>query len=83
MAEIQALLEKIQADQAFRAEILASASMDDAVAVVNARGFSVSKADWLAHQAQQTLELSDEELEKVAGGRDYNSLSACGEWESC
>ncbi len=31
-------------------------------------GFDVSKADWLKFQAQQTLELSDEELENVSGG---------------
>jgi hypothetical protein len=33
-------------------------------------GFDVNKADWLKHQARQTLKLSDEELEGVAGGRD-------------
>ena len=32
-------------------------------------GFDVSKADWLKYQAQQTLELDDEELEGMAGGR--------------
>jgi len=32
-------------------------------------GFDVSKADWLKYQANQTLELSDEELEGVAGGK--------------
>jgi predicted ribosomally synthesized peptide with nif11-like leader len=31
-------------------------------------GFDVSKEDWLKHQANQTLELSDKELERVAGG---------------
>jgi predicted ribosomally synthesized peptide with nif11-like leader len=31
-------------------------------------GFDVTKADWLKHQANQSLELSDEELEGVAGG---------------
>jgi hypothetical protein len=31
-------------------------------------GFDVSKADWLRYQANQTVELSDEELEGVAGG---------------
>ena len=34
-------------------------------------GFDVSKADWLKHQAKQTLELSDEELETVSGGRGH------------
>jgi len=38
------------------------------VALANEAGFDVSKADWLRHQAKQTLELSDEELEGVAGG---------------
>jgi predicted ribosomally synthesized peptide with nif11-like leader len=33
-------------------------------------GFDVSKSDWLKHQAKQTLELSDEELEGVAGGKE-------------
>jgi len=32
-------------------------------------GFDVSKADWLKYQAKQNLELSDEELEGVTGGR--------------
>ena len=31
-------------------------------------GFDVSKADWLMYQSQQALELSDKELESVAGG---------------
>ena len=31
-------------------------------------GFDVTKADWLKHQAKETLELSDEELEEVTGG---------------
>jgi predicted ribosomally synthesized peptide with nif11-like leader len=45
-------------------------------------GFDVSKAEWLKFQAKQTLSLSDEELEVVAGG--YNddttgcSFTACG-----
>jgi hypothetical protein len=36
--------------------------------MVQEAGFDVSKADWLRHQAKQTLELSDSELESVAGG---------------
>lgn len=38
------------------------------VALAKEAGFDVSKADWLKYQAKQTLELSDEELEAVAGG---------------
>jgi predicted ribosomally synthesized peptide with nif11-like leader len=38
------------------------------VALAKEAGFEVSKADWLKYQAKHTLELSDEELEGVAGG---------------
>ena len=31
-------------------------------------GFEVSPADWLKHQAEQVLELSDEELDQAVGG---------------
>jgi len=37
-------------------------------------GFDVSKGDWLRYQANQTLALSDEDLERVAGGAD------CRDW---
>ena len=36
-------------------------------------GFDVRKTDWLKYQAKQTLELSDEELESVAGGNGNTS----------
>ena len=42
--------------------------LDAAVALAKEAGFDVSKADWLRHQAQQTIEMSDEDLEGVAGG---------------
>jgi len=35
-------------------------------------GFDVSKEDWLKHQAQTNLELSDKELEGMAGGVNAN-----------
>ena len=38
-------------------------------------GFDVSKADWLRYQAKETLELTDEELDIVAGG--FLELTGC------
>ena len=38
------------------------------MAIAKEAGFDLSKADWLRYQANQTLELSDEELEGVTGG---------------
>ena len=45
-------------------------------------GFDVSKADWLRHQAKQTLELSDEELDAVAGAGMKNYVGLLGQTDS-
>lgn len=45
-----------------------AADLDAAMSLAQEAGFDVRKADWLRYQARQTLELSDEELESVAGG---------------
>ena len=42
--------------------------LDAVLAIAKDAGFEVSKAAWLRYQAQQIIELSDEELEGVAGG---------------
>jgi hypothetical protein len=39
------------------------------VTLAKEAGFDVRKEDWLKHHAKQTLELSDEELEGIAGGK--------------
>lgn len=82
MPGIQDLLDSVKEDKALRDKLLASKSVEEAVAVANSEGFSFSTSDWLAHQASQTLELTDEDLEGIAGGGN-NSLSACGKYESC
>ena len=43
-------------------------------------GFDVIKADWLKYQAKENLELSDEELEGVAGGE---KTEPCDSRDSC
>jgi predicted ribosomally synthesized peptide with nif11-like leader len=40
-------------------------------------GFDVNKEDWLKHQATQTLELSDEELENVSAGKVPMTKMGC------
>ena len=57
----------VEADASLQETLKGAADLDDAVAVAKEAGFDVSKADLLEYQAQQTLELSDEELEGVAG----------------
>jgi predicted ribosomally synthesized peptide with nif11-like leader len=66
--QLAALLAKLKDDAGLQEKHKGAADLDAAVAIAKEAGFDVSKADWLRYQAQQTLELSDEELEGVAGG---------------
>jgi len=65
--QLSALLAKIKDDTGLQEKLKAAADLDSAVALAKEAGFDVSKADWLKYQAKQTLELSDDELEGVAG----------------
>ena len=67
--QLTALLAKLKDDVGLQEKLKGAADLDAAVALAKEAGFDVSKADWLKYQAGQTLELSDEELERgVAGG---------------
>ena len=79
MSEVQlsALLAKLKDDAALKERLKGAADLDAAVAIAKDAGFDVSKADWLRHQANQTVELSDEELEGVAGGKDTGLTTSC------
>ncbi len=69
--QLSALLAKLKEDAGLREKLQGSGDLDAAVALAQETGFDVSKADWVKYQAQQALELSDEELEGVAGGKEY------------
>jgi len=66
--QLSTLLAKLKEDAGLREKLKGAADLDAAAAMAQEAGFDVSKADWLKHQAKQTLEVSDEELEGVAGG---------------
>ena len=67
--QLSALLAKLKEDAGFREKLQGAGDLDAAVAMAQEAGFDLRKADWLKYQAKQTLELSDEELEGVAGGK--------------
>ena len=69
--QLAALLAKIKEDAGLQEKLKGAADLDAFLAIAKEAGFDVSKADWLKYQAQQTLELelSDEELEGVTGGK--------------
>jgi predicted ribosomally synthesized peptide with nif11-like leader len=66
--QLKALLAKRKEDVGLQEKLDGAADLDAAAAMGKKAGFDVSKADWLRHQAKQTLVLNDEELEGVAGG---------------
>ena len=76
--QLSALLAKIKEDAGLQEKLRGAADLDAAVALAKEAGFDVSKADWLKYQAQQTLELSEEELEGVAGGK-FSSRGHCSD----
>jgi predicted ribosomally synthesized peptide with nif11-like leader len=87
--QLAALLAKLKDDAGLQEKLKAAADLDAAVALAKEAGFDVSKADWLKYQTQQTQELSDEELEGMAGGgwntnelRCINNQSATN-WSCC
>ena len=69
--QLTALLAKIKEDAGLQEKLKGAADLDAAIALAKEAGFDVSKADWLKYQAKQTIELSDEELEGVAGGQRW------------
>jgi predicted ribosomally synthesized peptide with nif11-like leader len=82
--QLAALLVKLKDDAALRDKLQAAADLDAAVALAKEAGFDVSKADWLKYQAKQNLELSDEDLEEMAGGTgEYGAPSHGGGWQPC
>ena len=66
--QLAALLAKLKEDAGLQEKLKGAADLDAVLGIAKEAGFDVSKAEWLRYQAKQTIELSDEELEGVAGG---------------
>ena len=77
--QVTALLARLKDDAGLKEKLKGAADIDAAVAIAMEAGFDVSKGDWLKYQAkQQTFELSDGELEAVAGGKfGYGDSLGC------
>ena len=64
----KSFMERCAQDPEFSAQMRKSADADSFIKAANDAGYSITITDWLRNQAEKTLELSDEELEKAAGG---------------
>jgi predicted ribosomally synthesized peptide with nif11-like leader len=66
---VAALLERLQTDQGFRERLEAASTTEAKRQLVQDSGFDIGRGDLPALRAQAGLqELSDEDLERVAGG---------------
>ncbi len=68
--QLKAFLEKIKVDSSLQEKLKAAADVDAALAIAKDAGFSISAED--LNKAQS--ELSDQELEGVAGGMTNSTL---------
>ena len=66
--QLAALIDAAQRDVGLQEKLKGAADLDAVVAIAKEAGFDVSKAALLRYQANVCLELSDEDLERVAGG---------------
>ena len=78
--QLSALLAKLKDDVGLREKLQGAGDLDAAVALAKEAGFDVSKADWIKRQATDALELTDAELEGIAGGKGGGRGGATGEW---
>ncbi len=66
--QLAALLAKLKDDAGLQEKLKGAADLDAVLAIAKEAGLDISKADWMRYQANQTLELFDEELKGVVGG---------------
>lgn len=66
--QLTALLARLKEDAVLRDKLQAAGGLDAFVALAEEAGFEVSEPDWRQLQTYQYAELSDEEMEEVAGG---------------
>ena len=71
--QLKAFLEKVKADTSLQEKLKAAADADAVAAIAKEAGFSISTDDINKTQSAQS-ELSDEELEDVAGGTLWGVL---------
>ena len=71
--QLKAFLKKIKADTSLQEKLKAAADSDAVLAIAKDAGFSISTDDLKMAQS----EISDKELEGVAGGLDTRNNTGC------
>jgi predicted ribosomally synthesized peptide with nif11-like leader len=78
--QLKAFLEAVKADAGLQEKLKAAADADAVVTIAKAAGFIISAEELKKVKAPtQAVELSDEELEGVAGGQKISEVRCLGE----
>ena len=68
--QLKAFLEKVKADTSLQEKLKAAASPEAAIEIAKDGGFSITAEDIQSTQSE-TVELSEEQLERANGGNRY------------
>jgi predicted ribosomally synthesized peptide with nif11-like leader len=72
--QLSAFFEAAKADAGLEEILKGASDLDAVLAIAVETGFNVSKEDLLKAQAQNALEMSDEDLAEVAGGSPTEAI---------
>lgn len=75
--QLSALLKKLKDNSELREKLEATSDLDSALGIAKEAGFDVTKADLTEYQAKQTLDLGDNDLERIAGGTELLTIVFC------
>jgi predicted ribosomally synthesized peptide with nif11-like leader len=70
--QLSAFLAKLEDDVGLQEKLKGADDLDAVVAIAQEAGYELGKENLLRHQANQPVELSDEQLEGVAGGQVWD-----------
>ena len=76
--QLKAFLEAVKADASLQERLKAAKDADAVVEIAKAAGFVISAEELKKSQAEISEEISEEELEGVAGGRGYRRKMLAG-----
>ena len=83
--QLNAFLEKVKADSTLQEKLKAAASPEAAIEIAKEAGFLITTEELQSFAQSTTVELSEKDLENVAGGAGAEalimiSLAACTAW---
>ena len=79
--QLKAFLEKVKGDTTLQEKLKAAVDADAVTAIAKEAGFSISADDLKDFKNAQFSEISDEELEGVAGGYWFSQYVPANCWE--